>query len=193
MKIKKVYIASPLFNEEEIKLNEKIDRVLKKAGFETFLPQRDGFVFEELTNELKKYDVPSGQTEDVALALITYLDIYQVCIGCDATVLNLNGRVPDEGAVCEAALAFRSEKPLVIYKDDARSLFKGYDNPLVVGLTGFRIVGKISQIPEALKAQEAKTESTYSAMMKIASKLFKDYKSVDKNLLQFVKITPTIF
>ena len=81
---------------------------------------------------------------------IFVLDIYQLAEECDAVVWNLNGRVPDEGAVSEAAIAWTLGKPLVAYKDDVRSLITGRDNPLLVGLVDFETVNDISQLPETV-------------------------------------------
>ncbi|MBW2990210.1 nucleoside 2-deoxyribosyltransferase [Candidatus Woesearchaeota archaeon] len=182
MKIKKVYIASPLFNPKELELNQEIDDILRRAGYETFLPQRDGFLYVELLKQIKKVGCSDEEAERIALNLITHLDVYEVCEDCDATVLNLNGRVPDEGGVTEGGLSFRSEKPLVIYKQDSRSLIMGKDNPLITGLTGFNIVNKVDDIPLKLKELESLIESAYSRMIKTARLLFKDYDPQNKNL-----------
>jgi len=68
----------------------------------------------------------------------------------DGVVINLNGRVPDEGAVVEAALAWSRGKPVVAYKADIRQLVASGDNPLVTGLARFQIVSEISHIPNAM-------------------------------------------
>jgi nucleoside 2-deoxyribosyltransferase len=185
--IKKVYIASPLFNPKEREENQEIDEALRQAGFSTFLPQQDGFLFIELVAEIQKQRCARNEAEKIALNLITHLDVYQVCEGCDATVLNLNGRVPDEGAVSEGALVFRSERPLVIYKQDTRSLIMGKDNPLIVGLTGFEIVESVAEIPVKLKYLESQTESFYSKMMMIARQLFKEYDPKNKKISELAE------
>ena len=69
----------------------------------------------------------------------------------DAVVANLNGRVPDEGTVSEVALAWRSNKAVVLYKNDGRSLIDGADNPLVMGLGSFEVVRSISDLPGAVE------------------------------------------
>jgi hypothetical protein len=70
-------------------------------------------------------------------------------------VANLNGRVPDEGMVSETAMAFMLGKPIVLYKEDCRSMVEGRSNPLVVGMTGFKTVDEIDLIPEALAGRIA--------------------------------------
>jgi hypothetical protein len=64
--------------------------------------------------------------------------------------VNLNGRVPDEGAVVEGAMAWTVGKAVVLFKDDARSKIDGLDNPLVAGLGGFRFVNHSEDVPRAL-------------------------------------------
>mgnify|MGYP003981738111 CR=1 FL=1 len=49
-------------------------------------------------------------------------------------MLNINGRVPNEGTVVEAGIAWNAGKKIVIYKTDLRTLLKGSDNPLLSGL-----------------------------------------------------------
>jgi nucleoside 2-deoxyribosyltransferase len=66
-------------------------------------------------------------------------------------VLNMNGRVPDEGAVAEAGIAFASGKPVVIYKNDARTIFKGRDNSMITGLTEFPVIQELQKLPGIVK------------------------------------------
>lgn len=193
MKIQKVYIASPLFNPAEKYENDQIDAALREAGFGTFLPQRDGFLYDELVGKLKNLHCTDAQAEKIALNIIFHLDVYMVCRVCDATVFNMNGRVPDEGAVIEAALCFARERPLVIYKQDARSLIGGKDNPLVSGLTGFEIAGTIEEIPVKLKEIENQRESMFSKTMRIAEVLFKDYSPENKDFESLAKYGKEIF
>ncbi|MEE9456834.1 MAG: nucleoside 2-deoxyribosyltransferase [bacterium] len=146
-----IYCAGPLFNELERKEMKRISDSLEKAGFRTFLPQRDGLRL----NELLK--VAMGSTYNLSDIIFVFqkaifeLDAYQVLKKCDGLVLNINGRVPDEGAIVEGAWAWLANKPLIIYKSDERSLMRGLDNPLVIGLNEFTIATKIKNIPEKLK------------------------------------------
>jgi len=38
----RIYIAGPLFSQGELEFNLVVDEYLKRLGFETFLPQKDG-------------------------------------------------------------------------------------------------------------------------------------------------------
>jgi hypothetical protein len=88
-------------------------------------------------------------------AAIFALDTYQVVVGCGTLVFNMNGRVPDEGAVAEATMAWMLGKPVVLYKEDVRSAIAGRDNPLVVGPVNFERVEELERLGEALAAKVA--------------------------------------
>ena len=123
---------------------------LEAKGFDTFLPQRDGL---ELTRCVEALvDVGFGVQEAGRLTskAIFALDIYQVLVGCDLLVANLNGRVPDEGTVSEASMAWSRGKPVFAFKSDSRTAFNGDDNPLVTGLFGFSLAGSIREVVESI-------------------------------------------
>ncbi|MDQ3828252.1 MAG: nucleoside 2-deoxyribosyltransferase [Candidatus Tectomicrobia bacterium] len=146
----RIYCAGPLFNPSERAEMEMLAEAIEQGGFKTFLPHRDGFVFGAIVPDL----VRAGYTLDVAQWMarqaIFALDVQQVLLECDGTVVNLNGRVPDEGAVVEGAIAWTAGKPVVLFKDDARSKIDGLDNPLVAGLGGFRLVSRSEDLARAL-------------------------------------------
>jgi len=174
----------------ERKLNEEIDLVLKNAGYKTFLAQNDGFLYLDIVEEMKFQQVENPEKN--TMNLIYHLDMFQVCEVCDATILNMNGRVPDEGALVEAALAYRSEKPVVIYKSDSRSLIDGKDNPLITGMTNMKIVKDLADITIKLRELEKTTESTYSIMIKNAEAIFQDYNPNERDLKKLVSITKRV-
>ena len=182
MKIKKVYIAAPLYSAKEQKDNIEIDGVLRRAGYDTFLPQRDGFAYGDLFKQVQNEGYDYEDARDIALGIIMHLDVYQVCEGCDATVLNLTVRNPGEGTITEGALCFRSERPLVLYKGNNSSFVLEKHSPLLTGQTRFQIVGKVEEIPDKLKQIENDVESNYSRTMNIARELFKDYNPRNKRI-----------
>jgi nucleoside 2-deoxyribosyltransferase len=146
----RIYCAGPLFNSSERAEMEMLAETLEQAGFATFLPHRDGFLFGVLVPDLVKVGYPLNVAQWMARQAIFAFDVYQVLMGCDATVVNLNGRVPDEGAVVEGAIAWTAGKAVVLFKDDARSKIDGLDNPLVAGLGGFRLVNRSEDLPRAI-------------------------------------------
>lgn len=127
----------------------EIARTLADAGFSVFLPHRDGFVFADVHREFLRGGYESTEAARMVQQAIFWLDTYEVVSGCQGLVLNMNGRVPDEGAVAEAAMAWVAGKAVVLYKADSRSLIQGSDNPLVLGLGNFVSVSTIPEIAYA--------------------------------------------
>lgn len=136
-----------------------ISTVLEQAGFGTFLPHRDGLerfvmglVNTPLNNNIFK-------ARDAVNAAIFALDCFQIIRRCEYFVLNMNGRVPDEGAVAEAGIAFAVGKPIVLYKNDRRSVFKGLDNSMLTGLSSVKPVNDISKLPDAVAKSERRIQT----------------------------------
>jgi nucleoside 2-deoxyribosyltransferase len=148
-----VYCSGPLFCPEEIGAMSDIAKVLEGAGYGTFLPHRDGveaYVMNSVNNPFTNLFVFNPIARFVYRATFA-LDIYQIVERCDYGVFNINGRVPDEGVVVELAVAFACGKPLIIYKDDRRSLAGGWDSPMLSGASStFSVVDDIARIPREL-------------------------------------------
>lgn len=153
-----VYCAGPLFCQSERDEMSAIADLLVDRGYRVYLPHRDGMEFRLIHGILTERGWEAPDAARFLHAAIFALDVYQLAVECDCMVWNLNGRVPDEGAVSEAAMVWTLGKPLVAYKDDVRSLIAGRVNPLLVGMTGFQTVDAIADIPHAL--QLARTRQT---------------------------------
>ena len=143
----KIYCAGPLFNEKEKEEMASIADVLTGAGFEVFLPHRDGFEFANLFEVFSDLGISTEKANAILNKAIFTLDVFQV-LDSDGLALNINGRVPDEGAMVEAGIAWNAGKKVVIYKNDSRTLINGYDNPLLLGLGDFQVVSSIPEIAE---------------------------------------------
>jgi nucleoside 2-deoxyribosyltransferase len=118
---KRVYFAGPLFNESEKDFNLKMVEILEAHGYEVFLPQRDGFLATDL----------EGKTEEEKTAMIFEKDCSEV-LKADILFMNLDGRVPDEGACVELGLAYANGKRCYGIKTDARSVELDLDiNPMI--------------------------------------------------------------
>lgn len=153
--VRRVYCAGPLFSEIERRQMSHLAEVLSAAGFEPFVPHADGMEFAQLHPYLIAEGHDPVQAGKWVHEAVFALDIYQVVLGCGSLVFNLNGRVPDEGAVSEAAIAWTLGKPLVIYKDDIRTAVAGRDNPLVIGLAEFEYTQSVDLVPEMLERKIA--------------------------------------
>lgn len=147
--LRRVYCAGPLFNEAERTEMTWIAEALRAEGFEPFLPHEE-VQFSQVHPLLVERGMTPARAGEVLHEAIFALDVYYVILGCGSLVFNLNGRVPDEGAVAEATMAWMLGKPMVFYKDDSRSLIEGRDNPILAGQTGFERVSELEAIAPAL-------------------------------------------
>ncbi len=122
-----IYLAGPLFNEGERHEMALLAAALEKHGLATFLPQRDGL-------ELASLHGSAPEASALWSKAIFQLDVAHL-LACRGMVVNLDGRVPDEGAMVEAGIAWATGKPLVFYQRDARRCFDGDNNPMISGLS----------------------------------------------------------
>ena len=119
----KVYFAGPMFNQAEKKYNLKITKLLEEFGYQVFLPQRDGIEATKL----------EGKTEEELIKMIFDLDAGQVR-KADIIFMNIDGRVPDEGACVELGIAYGIGKRCYGFKTDSHSVEMGLDmNPMISG------------------------------------------------------------
>jgi nucleoside 2-deoxyribosyltransferase len=119
---KKIYLASPLFNQGERDTNEKMCSTLER-WCDVFLPQRDGQLITKL--------IADGVAVEVAYELVFRRDIAAI-ESCDAVVINLDGRSIDEGAAFEIGYAHALSKRCVGYRTDVRVLLEWGLNPMIV-------------------------------------------------------------
>ncbi len=128
-----------------------IAQSLERAGFDTFLPHRDGLEAYVLRFGSSALPGVVPGVRDRVDAAIFALDAYELVERCDAVVCNLNGRVPDEGMIVEASFAFAVGRPVVLYKADARAPFGGRDNAMLTGLVRGGIEDRIDRLPDRVR------------------------------------------
>jgi nucleoside 2-deoxyribosyltransferase len=160
---------------------------LEQKGHEVFLPQRDGLELMRIRPAMIEQGFKIKKVDEVLSRAIFALDVYQLLVVADALVANLNGRVPDEGTVAEAAMAWHAGKVVVLYKADGRSFFNGGENPLVYGLGHFRLVSDPMALPAAIDAELQRKHArglndTLSLGRRVASLL----KSKPERLMEFL-------
>jgi nucleoside 2-deoxyribosyltransferase len=149
---RKIYCAGPLFNPKEREEMSQIASVLEEGGYSVFLPQRDGLEFAKLFPLFMEKGVPAPDARKILNMAIFSLDVYQI-VNSSGLLLNMNGRVPDEGAMVEAGIAWANNKVIVIFRSDSRSLIEGNCNPLVLGLSDFSLVGAYGEIAAGFDAR----------------------------------------
>lgn len=119
----RVYLASPMFSQAEKDYNLKIAHLLEEFGYVVFLPQRDGLEAAYL----------EGKSEQELIDLIFNLD-YQEVLKADIIFMNIDGRVPDEGANVELGMGYAVGKRCYGFKTDTRSIQHVLDvNPMITG------------------------------------------------------------
>lgn len=150
----KIYCAGPLFNPKEREEMSHLASALENAGHPVFLPQRDGLEYAELFPLFLRKGVSAEDSQKILNMAIFSLDVFQIT-DSDGLLLNMNGRVPDEGAMVEAGIAWAHNKPVVIFRSDSRSLIEGNCNPLVLGLSDFSYVDSYDGIAGAFEAKFA--------------------------------------
>ncbi len=120
---KTVYFAGPMFNQAEKEFNLEMTELLEEYGYRVFLPQRDGIEAAAL----------EGKTEEELIEMIFDLDDSEVR-KADIIFMNLDGRVPDEGACVELGIAYACGKRCYGFKTDTRTIELGMDlNPMISG------------------------------------------------------------
>lgn len=140
-----MYFAGPLVNQAEKDYNLTITKVLEDKGYEVFLPQRDGIETAQL----------EGKSEDEPVEMIFKLDESKVK-EADIIFMNLDGRVPDEGACVELGIAYAEGKRCYGFKTDTRAAERSPDlNPMISGCMiiifsnydGDKLVEEINKYP----------------------------------------------
>ncbi|MDD5713169.1 MAG: nucleoside 2-deoxyribosyltransferase, partial [Smithellaceae bacterium] len=150
----KTYLSGSFYAPEERQSLEEIAAFLATAGYDVYLPHRDGI--EDRFLRLQAAGAFDGEQALLLRKAIFASECYQIIAGRDALLYVMNGRVPEEGSVFKTALAWATGKPLAIYKNDNRSTFHGNDNSMITGLTvRFRTVNAMRKIPGELERAAA--------------------------------------
>ena len=137
-----IYFAGPLFSLAERSFNLRLANRLEDAGYEVFLPQRDGTEAFRLKGAERRQAIFDTEREKIFEA--------------DVFLFILDGRVPDEGAAVELGMAYaqkylgETRKLLLGFHTDVRGSFHGSRlNPMLLGPLE-RIVGNEEELLEAL-------------------------------------------
>ena len=108
MKMKKIYIAGPLFNAHERDYLEKIALELENNGYECFLPHRD------------QTGIPDDQVAQHTMTLETRDKIFNNDLNAveasDITVALLTGQDIDSGTSAEIGFTYANKKPIIAIK-----------------------------------------------------------------------------
>lgn len=147
-----IYFAGPLFSLAERSFNLRLANRIEDAGYEVFLPQRDGTEAFRLKGAERRQAIFEIEREKIFEA--------------DVFLFVLDGRVPDEGAAVELGMAYaqkhlgQTRKLLLGFHTDVRGSFHGSRlNPMLLGPLE-RIVGNEEELLEALALHRAGAQTS---------------------------------
>jgi len=156
-----VYLSGPMFSAADLWQQAAIAAAVESAGYATYLPQRDGIEVGNVMAMVNNVNDPAvaGLMQFVR-EIVFSMDVYQLLSRCQSVVFNMDGRVPDDGSVVEAAAAFASGRPIVIWKTTPITMLGGTDNPMVSGLAmNWQTVNELTALPAAIAAAVAATSA----------------------------------
>lgn len=138
----KIYYAAPLFNDMELEKNEKMKKWLQSKGHEVYLPQDEaGLAYDMINDENKlkiNQEIFKNDVEGIKKS--------------DLLILDLNGRVPDEGGCVELGMAYAWGIKSIGFKTDTRALdYTGDDNLMIEGCMNFKVARSLEELEKMLK------------------------------------------
>ena len=149
MAIRRLYIAGPIFCEAELEYNRRLRGSLAAHGFEVLLPQEADVTIPEVPpNDREEVYAVSKRVFDEDLAMLD---------SCDALVLNMDGRVPDEGACVELGYAYARGMPCFGIKTDVRTAEHSMDNMMITGALCGRVAGDADSLALMIKSFDARS------------------------------------
>jgi nucleoside 2-deoxyribosyltransferase len=110
----KIYLAAPLFDDEERQLNSLIAKRLRALGHAVYCPQ----------------EFAEASDESITRKEIFNRDISQLQ-WCDCAVAVLNGIVTDPGVCFEIGYLNAQNKPVYALSSDSRSFIHGHLNAML--------------------------------------------------------------
>ena len=96
----KIYLASPLFNEKEIKNIEKAEKILRDRGFTVFSP--------------REHEVRDAQVGSHSWSLDVFNMDRKFIDWCDCMVMLYYGNYTDTGTAWECGYAYGIHKPCIV-------------------------------------------------------------------------------
>ncbi|MDA1509624.1 nucleoside 2-deoxyribosyltransferase [Bacillus cereus] len=98
--MKRVYLASPFFNEREIDLVERVEKILSEKGLQVFSPMRNQM--EGLTAGSRHWSIETFRND------VKFIDWSEVVVAI------YDGNYSDSGTAWELGYAFGTNKPVIV-------------------------------------------------------------------------------
>jgi len=137
----KIYYAGPLFCQAECEYNSKLCDLMRRDGFDVFLPQEQPTVDQLFRG--------TDMCLDKIMAEVFQRDINEID-ECDALFFLMDGRVPDEGACFELGYAYAKGKKCFALKTDVRTSEDGADNAMLTSSLNGNIAKDVQSLLEML-------------------------------------------
>jgi nucleoside 2-deoxyribosyltransferase len=138
----RAYIAGPLFNEGERWWNAEIDSRVRKLGFTTYIPQRDGVKLENQSDVLKIFESDKN-----------------ALMQADVIVANLDGMDVDSGTAWEIGFAEGLGKHCVGVYTDWRLHFKYQTVNLMIQCSVDKLVLSLDELEQYLQQRLAEEKA----------------------------------
>lgn len=95
-----IYLASPFFNENELKYVDEAEKILRQRGYEVYSP-REHEVRDE-TVGTTQWSVATFEADRIGID------------NCDAVVMLYHGNYSDSGTAWECGYAYGTGKPVIV-------------------------------------------------------------------------------
>lgn len=106
--MKKIYLASPFFNEKEVEIMENVLRILRSKGLEVFAPYE---------HQNKHLEFGSLEWREA-----TFNGDMEGIYNADIVVAILDGNMMDSGTAYECGIAFENKIPLVCVNIEKKAI-----------------------------------------------------------------------
>ena len=99
--MKRVYLASPFFNEKEIEYVEQVEKILGEKGLNVFSPMRNQ-LDEKLETGSRQWSIETFMND------LKYIKWAEIVVGI------YHGNYSDSGTAWELGYAYASDKPVIL-------------------------------------------------------------------------------
>jgi len=128
------YIAGPLFTEADREYLEKIDKLMRSLGYNTYLPHRDAGIFKRGENNSKDF----------------FKKDKNKITECSLMIAVLNGADIDSGTSWEIGFAYSKGIKILGILDDTRKPSNELLNPMILDSIN-KIVNSLEELRSILK------------------------------------------
>ena len=132
-----VFLSGPMFSVSEKAHQNMISHALEKAGFKTVVPHRDGIEAAQVLDLIANPSIATMLDPLIISRCTSWITRATACLDIywastrDVTVLNLDGRVPDEGSLIEASAAWFNGRPVILYQTSPIRMLGANNNPMI--------------------------------------------------------------